>query len=368
MSYLKNFNINGKKIQFPIYLPDATRAVVRSVDSEDLKRSKIEGFVINTYHLMSEPGTPILESTGGIKKFMNWDGLAVSDSGGFQVFSLIYQDPKFGKITDDEVVFYRSSKGEKKKYHFTPEKSIQVQFSIGSDIIICLDDVPPVRATEEHLKKSVERTIEWAKRCKEEFNKQIKQRGFTDSKRPLLLAVIQGGDFPHLREHCAKELIKIGFDGFGYGGFPMDSEGNFRTESLKLVADLIPDDKPKFALGVGTPQDIVEGFKIGYNIFDCVLPTRDGRHQRLSVLTKDPKELDVLNEPVFTYLNLNREMFVRDNGPISEFCDCYTCKNYSRAYLHHLFQIEEFTAGRLATIHNLRTYTLVIELLRNTIS
>ncbi|OGE27037.1 hypothetical protein A3H85_03255 [Candidatus Daviesbacteria bacterium RIFCSPLOWO2_02_FULL_40_8] len=368
MGYLKTTTIRGNDYNFPIYLPDATRAVARSLDSEDLKKSKIEGVVVNTYHLMSEPGTPILETVGGVKKFMNWDGLVVSDSGGFQVFSLIYQDPKFGKISDAEVTFYKSSKGEKRKYHFTPERSIQVQFVLGSDIIICLDDVPSVNAKEDQVRLSVKRTIEWAKRCKEEFAKQLQSRKMDHKNRPLLLAVIQGGDFLHLREECAQELIKIGFDAFGYGGFPMDEQGNFRTETLKFVAGLMPDDKPKFALGVGTPQDIVEGFKMGYNIFDCVLPTRDARHQRLSVLSKDPKTLDVLHEPVFNYLNMNREKFVKDSGPISEYCDCFTCQNYSRAYLHHLFKIEEFTAGRLASIHNLRTYTKIIELLRATLA
>lgn len=363
---MDTLTIKGKTYRLPIYLPDATRGVVKSLDSQDLHQAKVEGIVVNTYHLMSEPGTPILEKAGGIKQFMNWDGLVVSDSGGFQVLSLIHQDPKFGQTTDEGVTFYRSSKGEKKKYHLTPEKSIQVQFSIGSDIIVCLDDVPKLNSSDQELEISVRRTIEWAKRCKLEFDQQLATRKLATSQRPLLMAVIQGGENQKLREYCAKELTKIGFDLYGYGGFPMDQEGNFRTETLRFTASLMPDDQPMFALGVGTPQDIRDGFLMGYDIFDCVLPTRDARHQRLYVFPKDPNIMDILNEAeVFKFLNLNREMNVRDSGPISEFCDCLTCQHYSRAYLHHLFQIEEFTAGRLASIHNLRTYTKLMELLRN---
>ncbi len=364
---MKNLTVRGKTYDLPIYLPDATRAVVRSLDSEDLKKSQVEGMVVNTYHLMSQPGVPILDAIGGVKEFMNWDGLIVSDSGGFQVLSLIYQDPKFGKITDNEVIFYRSSKGAKKKYYLTPEKSIQTQFSIGSDIIICLDDVPRLNASESEIETSVNRTIAWAKRCQDEFQKQIRSRKLTDKNRPILLAVVQGGDFPRLRKTCAEALVKMNFDGYGYGGFPIDQKGNFRTDSLKLVADLTPNDKPKFALGVGMPGDIIDGFKMGYNIFDCVLPTRDARHKRLYVWNKDPQQIDILNDKnLFGFINIEREKYTKDAGPISKYCDCYTCQNYSLSYLQHLFKIEEFTAGRLSTIHNLRTYTKLIELLRKT--
>jgi len=206
MKYLTQFGVKNKRMQFPIYLPDATRGVVRSIDAGDLKKAGVRGIVVNTYHLMSQPGTEVLESAGGIKPYMGWDGWVVSDSGGFQLLSLIYRNKSFGHVTTEGVVFHRGSSGEKKKYRFTPEKSIQVQFSIGADILICLDDCPAI--------------------------------------------------------------------------------------------------------------------------------------------------------------NARQEKYARDARPVSQFCDCYACKNYSRAYLHHLFKIGDPLAWRLSTIHNLRTYTKLIEALR----
>lgn len=366
MKNVRELKIKGKSYKLPIYLPDGTRAVVRALDTTDLKATGIEGMVVNTYHLMTMPGTSILDAAGGVKKFMNWDGLVVSDSGGFQVLSLIHQHPNFGKINDDEVIFYTSSNGEKRKYHFTPERSIQVQFSIGSDIIVCLDDCPNLNAKDKELEIAVNRTINWAKRCKLEFEKQIKQRKMNEDSRPLLMAVVQGGENKELRKYCADELLKIGFDLYGYGGFPMDENGKFRYNTLKLVSDLLPNDMVKFALGVGTPQDIVDGFKMGYRVFDCVLPTRDGRHKRLYNFTKDPDLMDLLNEEkVFEFFDIKSEKNSRDFSPISQYCDCLTCQKYTRSYLYHLFKIEEFTAGRLASIHNLRTYSKLIERLRD---
>lgn len=365
MDYLREYLIKGKKMIFPVYFPDATRGVVRSLDSLDLQETKVEGMIVNTYHLLSQPGTSVIKEIGGVKKFMNWDGWAISDSGGFQLLSLIYKNRSMGKVNDDGIVFYRGSQGQKKKYYFTPEKSIQVQFALNTDIIICLDDCPSAKAKEKEIEASVERTINWAKRCKEEYRKQIDLRKIKDAERPLLLAVIQGGNDKNKRKYCAKELLKIGFDAYGFGGWPLDSEGKFNFDLVNYTASLMPPELPKFALGVGNPQAIIEGFKAGYNIFDCVLPTRDARHQRLYVFEKNPEKADILNDQnLFGFVYIMREKYVRDNRPISELCDCYACKKYSRAYLHHLFAIEESLAWRLATIHNLRTYTLLIENLR----
>jgi len=365
MKYLTQFGVKNKRMQFPIYLPDATRGVVRSIDAGDLKKAGVRGIVVNTYHLMSQPGTEVLESAGGIKPYMGWDGWVVSDSGGFQLLSLIYRNKSFGHVTTEGVVFHRGSSGEKKKYRFTPEKSIQVQFSIGADILICLDDCPAINARKEENKISVERTVEWAKRCKEEYLRQIEKNKVSTSNRPLLFAVIQGGDDKKSREKCAKELIKIGFDGFCFGGWPLDKQGNLKSEILSFTAALMPDNLPKFALGVGNPQAIVESFKMGYSIFDCVLPTRDARHKRLYVFSRDPEEINMLSgQETCNYLYISQEKYARDARPVSQFCDCYACKNYSRAYLHHLFKIGDPLAWRLSTIHNLRTYTKLIEALR----
>ncbi len=397
MSYLKSFNVRGKTMHFPVFFPDATRGVIRSLDSEDIKESGTEGVIVNTYHLMSEPGTEVIQKAGGIKQFMNLNGFVISDSGGFQVLSLIYKDPSFGKINDDGVTFLKGSKGKKEKYAFTPERSIQVQFALDSDIMICLDDCPPQKASREKVEECVNRTIEWAKRCKAEFEKQItlrnviarnevtKQsrvlRGTKRSPRsltlprddnanhPLLFAVIQGNDYKDLRKRCAQALINIGFDGYGFGGWPMTQKNTFNERILKYTASLMPDHLPKYALGVGMPEDIVRCVKMGYTIFDTVLPTRDARHQRLYVFTKDPRTTDVnKTSHLFDYVQIKRGIYENDHSPINKFCDCFTCKRYSRSYLRHLFHIEDVTASRLATIHNLRTYSKIIEMLRKSIS
>lgn len=366
MNYLKNITLENRTVSFPIYLPDATRGVIRTLDSQDLKEANIEGVVVNSFHLTSKPGASVLKSLGGIKNFMNWDGLVVSDSGGFQLLSLVYENKSFGKIDNNGITFYRDSKGKKNKHIFTPEKSIQTQFNIGSDIIICLDDCPSAKAEADENSISVNRTIEWAKRSKDEFLKQIESRRL--DKKPLLFAVVHGGNDKKLREKCFDGLNGIGFDGFCFGGWPLDNEKKLNLDILSWIASLIPDNLPKFALGVGNPKAIVDCAKVGYNIFDCVLPTRDARHQRLYVFAKDPNDIDIFNEPKITdFVYITDEKYVRDKKPISDFCDCYACKNYSRGYLRHLFEIEDALAWRLGTIHNLRTYTKLIEILRKNV-
>lgn len=350
---------------FPTFFPDATRAVVRSCDSLDLLSSHVEGLIVNTYHLMTEPGTSVLEEAGGVKKFMNWPGFIISDSGGFQLLSMIYKNKSLGTISDNGVVFHQSSSGKKKKYEFTPEKSIQVQFAIGADIMICLDDCPSAKAKPDEVKLSVDRTLAWAKRCKDEFERQLELHHFTADKRPLLFGVVQGAHDKKERERCAKGLIEIGFDGYGFGGWPLDDTHGVNFDILQFTASLMPDDKPKYALGLGSPSDIARLVGFGYQIFDCVLPTRDARHERLYMFKENPEGRNLLENPDCTsYVQIGREEYFRDQRPISEFCDCVACKNYSKSYLQHLFRLEEFTSGRLATIHNLRTYTKLIETLR----
>ena len=401
MSYLKGYSIQTKDISFPIYFPDATRGVIRSLDSQDLRKSNVEGVVVNSYHLMSEPGQTVLKSLGGIKNFMHWDGLVVSDSGGFQLLSLVYENSAFGKIDDEGITFYRDSKGKKSRHVLTPEKSIQIQFNLCADILVCLDDCPSAKATQEDHEKSVKRTIEWAKRSIDEYRKQLTNRqkrlnpplspfikggnqtpplektptttpplekGGRGDFRPLLFSVIHGGNDRKLREQCAKELVDIGFDGYCFGGWPLDNNKILNRDILSFTASLMPDDLPKFALGVGNPKAIVDCVKMGYTTFDCVLPTRDARHKRLYVFTKDPNELDIFNEEKVTdFVYITDEKYVRDPKPISQYCDCWTCSNYSRSYIRHLFEIEDTLSYRLATIHNLRTYTKLIEILRKNV-
>jgi len=358
----------------PMYFPDATCGVVRSLDSLDLSKVGIKGLVVNTYHLRKQPGIELLTKLGGIANLMNWPDLITSDSGGFQLFSLIQKNPDLGKITDEGVVIY-TGKSKQKKVLFTPEDSIKMQFALGSQIMICLDDFTPDKADQKRVKESVERTIAWAARCKAEFDHQLKQRGLEDQaselERPLLLAPIQGHDNKKLRRYCAQELIKLDFDGYGLGGWPFKANGEFDYDTCELNASLTPDNKLRFALGIGTPANIVRLSAMGYHLFDCVLPTRDGRHQRLYVFNQDPDSLDWTKLALgsddsdwYSYLYINRGVFEDDQQPISSFCNCSTCQNYSRAYLRHLFKIGDSAAHRLASVHNLKFYTQVMEKLQ----
>ncbi|MFH1565969.1 MAG: tRNA guanosine(34) transglycosylase Tgt [bacterium] len=359
---MNKMKVKNKEYSLPIYLPDATRAVVKSADSVDLKLANVEGVVVNTYHLMTSPGVSVLKKFNGVKRFMNFDGLVTSDSGGWQIFSLIHRSKNLGTITDKGVTF---NLGVKKKTLFSPEKSIETQFGIGSDIIICLDDFTPPKASLSQIRESVERTILWAKKSKEQYLKLIEKNKLDDNSRPLLFSVIQGGLDKDLRKYCAEKLLEIGFDGYGFGGYVVDEEGKLDLEISEYIAKLIPDKFIKFALGVGSPVEIARCFEMGWQIFDCTLPTRDGRHKRLYNFSREPKSLeDLKNRKTYEFLYINREKYRRDTGPISEFCDCFVCKNFSRSYLHHLFNIKDTSAYRLATIHNLRTYTKLIEMLR----
>jgi len=359
VTYLKNITVKGKQLNFPTFFPDATRAVVRSIDSLDLTQAGIKGLIVNTFHLMTQPGTSALEELGGVKGFMSWPGFIISDSGGFQIMSMIHKNQGTGKISNDGPILYSGSPSKRKKHLLTPERSIEVQFSIGADILICLDYFTDPKGNESEIEKSVVTTL-WARRCKDEYLRQVELRGLSDINRPLIFGVIQGGNSKHLREKSAQELIEIGFDGYGFGGWPVTSERDINREILQFTADLMPSDKPKYALGIGYPQDIVDCTKMGYQIFDCVLPTRDARHERLYVFNKDPETTNFLTEKITKYFYILREAYFRDSKPVSEYCDCHTCQNFSAAYLHHLFRLEESLAWRLATIHNLRTYSLTI--------
>lgn len=354
--------VKKRIIELPTFFPDATRAVIRGLDAKDLANEGVEGLVVNTYHLMFTPGDTVIKDLGGVAKFMNWGGHTISDSGGFQAFSLIHKNPNFGTITEKGI---QLTPPNQKKQLFTPEKCIQTQFAIGADIMICLDYFQGDDASREDVQMCVDRTVRWAKRCKEEFESQIKLRKISKASRPLLFAVIQGGKFEDLRKQCARELVEIGFDGYGFGGWPMTRSNELDVEYLNLVAESVPEDAPKYALGVGLPHEIAICVRLGYTIFDCVLPTRDARHERLYVFNSDPATItNFETKDFYSFLYINKEKYIRDKGPISEFCDCHTCKNYSRSYLNHLFKIEEPLAQRLATIHNLRMYSVLMQRLR----
>lgn len=358
------FKYKHGKLRFPVFFPDATRAVVRALDTTDIENTKTEGVLINTYHLYKEIGFSKLKKIGDIRKFMNFHGAMISDSGGFQVGSLVKKNPKLGKVTDEGVVF----KLDNQKIFLTPEESIKFQMELGVDMVITLDDFDAPNATAIENERSVERTIQWAKRSKKEYLKICKSKKLNDNDRPYILGVIQGGRDLNLRKHCIDELVKIGFDGLGYGGEEKVG-GGINLDLAKFLVDSCPKNYLMYALGVGKPQDIWEMSKIGYNIFDCVLPTRDARHKRLYVYNFNSIEDIDLNEPNFySYYVPDKLIYSEDNSKISIACDCLLCKKYSKAYLYHLFKIKDFTAARLASIHNLRFYSILIEKIRSALN
>ncbi|MEM7678425.1 MAG: tRNA guanosine(34) transglycosylase Tgt, partial [Myxococcota bacterium] len=261
-------------------MPDATRAVVRSVDSKDLKSVHIHGLVTNALHLSTTPGSTVVEQLGGLHRFMAWDRPIVTDSGGFQIYSLLRENSRYGSVSDKGFMYRPGGQGSKKL--LSPAKAIHHQVRFGADIVFCLDQCTHPSDAIEIQQQSVARTIAWAKTCKDEFVRLTRNMK-DDSPRPLLFAVIQGGDDADLRRRCADALLEIGFDGFGFGGWPIADDGAL-TEMVALVGqELLPKEFPLHALGVGKPQNIVAAFDQGYTTFDSALPTRDARRQRLFV-------------------------------------------------------------------------------------
>ncbi|MEI6588037.1 MAG: tRNA guanosine(34) transglycosylase Tgt [Candidatus Moraniibacteriota bacterium] len=367
-------------ITTPFFMPDATRGFVKSLDKDDLSGSGVSSMVVNTYHLYLQPGTELVKNAGGIHQFMNWHTPLLSDSGGYQVFSLIHKNPKMGKITDEAVIFKSPLDGS--THIISPEKSIQIQFDLGVDMMVVLDDVPPNSYTKEKIKDAVERTVRWADRCKIEYEKQLKKRKISKEDRPLIFGVIQGGGHADLRKYCAQKLVEIGFDGYGFGARHVDVDGNFMEDVVRETAKLIPENSLRFALGVGTPADIVKFTNCGWDMFDCVIPTREGRHGRLFIrkivetqfiaskkINKDAiKRVSTGDDDFYETININNEKFREDFGPVDANCDCQLCKNYSRSYLRHLFAMKDPIAMRLSAIHNLKFYMDLMESLRTEIT
>ena len=281
-------------INLPAFFPDGTRGVVRSVDSLDLENCGVQGIVTNAYHLMSNPGQSVVKSIGGLNKFINWNRPILTDSGGFQVFSLIRENSKFGEIQDKQIIFRQDFVGhdalgapckKNEKIIFTPEKCIRAQFDYASDIIMCLDYCTHPNDSDEINRKSVDITIKWAKRCKDEYDKILETK--KNKIRPLIFGIIQGGNDKILRKECADVLIDIGFDGFGFGGWPLDDKNNLTYDILEYTAKLMPDNLVKYAMGLGKPEEIIACLKMGYNLFDCVIPTREARHNRLYIFNEE---------------------------------------------------------------------------------
>ena len=350
------------QLALPAFLPDATHGVVRAVDSQDLEMCHVQALMMNTFHLMQRPGSSTIQALGGLHRMSGWRRPIVTDSGGFQVYSLIRQNPKYGRLTDRGLLFY--PEGARRRFILTPEKSVQLQLSYGADVVICLDDCTHVDDPPEAQRDSVRRTVEWARRGKAAFQRLVEQKGLTEDERPLLFAVIQGGGSRELRRRCAEALLEIGFDGFGYGGWPLSGEGELLIDLIAYTRELVPSHLPMHALGIGHPANVVACAQVGYDLFDSAMPTRDARHGRLYAFQVDPDLSTRLEGEWFTYIYAQDEKHIKDGGPISPFCDCLCCTRYSLGYLHHLYKINDSLYLRLATMHNLRFMTQLTEYLR----
>lgn len=325
------------KVELPMFMPVGTLANVKTLTPEELKEVGSGVILANNYHLSLRPGTQLIAKAGGIHKFMNYDGPILTDSGGFQVFSLGHSR----KISEEGVTFKSHLDG--RKLVFTPESAIASQEEIGADIIMSFDECIPYPATYEYVKKSTDRTLRWAKRGQNAHKRQDQ----------ALFGIVQGGEFPELRKYSALETVKLDFPGYAIGGTSIGEPKDVYLTMIDNVVPYLPLDKPRYLMGIGSIDMILEGVARGVDMFDCVLPTRIARHGALFTATGR--------------LNIRKAMYREDFTPIEEGCDCYTCKNYTRAYLRHLYVSEEALAQRLLSIHNLRFLIRLMEEARTAI-
>lgn len=334
---ISKLKINDIEIETPIFMPVGTQATVKTLSSDDVWNLGYKLILVNSYHLYLQPGEEIIKSFGGVKNFMNWNGLLLSDSGGFQVLSL----SDIREIRDDGVLFKSFIDGS--THLFTPEYIVKFQEILGVDIMMTLDICPPYGIDEEELRKFTNLSIDWARR-----GKSVKEEG-----KGYLFAVLQGGLNLNLRLKALDELEKIDFPGYGIGGLSIGEPWEKTKELLQNFVKNMPENKPRYFMGLGDPISIMDAIEAGVDMFDCVYPTRVARNRTL--LTKYGK------------LRITKSEYKFDERPIEEDCDCYTCKNFSRGYLHHLFKAKEILAPRLATIHNLRFMYNFMENLRESI-
>ncbi len=310
-------------VETPAFMPVGTYGTVKAMTPEELRDSGAQIILGNTFHLMLRPGTKIIRQHGDLHDFMHWDGPILTDSGGFQVFSLA----KMRQIDEQGVTFASPVDGA--KVFLSPEVSMQVQRDLGSDIVMCFDECTPYPAAEDLVRDSMQLSLRWAERSK---------TAFADNPNALF-GIVQGGTYPELRIESAQALVEIGFDGYAVGGLSVGEAEDERNNTLDAVLPLLPVDRPRYLMGVGRPQDLVEGVRRGVDMFDCVIPTRNARTGFL-----------------YTHhgiLRIRNSRYADDTRPIDEACGCYTCRNYSRAYLRHLDKCGEILGPRLNTIHNL---------------
>ena len=319
-------------VETPMFMPVGTQATVKFVSPEELKDLGSGVVLANTYHLWLRPGEDIVDQAGGVQKFMNYKGPMLTDSGGFQVFSLADQR----KITEEGVTFKNSLNGD--TLFLSPEKSIQIQNKIGADIIMSFDECIPYPATREYVEKSTERTLRWALRGKQAHSRPEEQ---------ALFGIVQGGDYKDLRKYCAEKLIEMDFPGYAIGGTSVGEDKETMYRMVKWASDALPFDKPRYLMGVGAVNDLLEAVSRNVDMCDCVLPTRIARHGTL--MTSEGR------------ISIRKAIYKNDFTPLDPECDCYTCRNYTKAYLNHLQRTNEGFGTRLMSIHNLRFLVKLME-------
>jgi len=334
------------EIQTPFFMTIGTAGAIKGLIPDEVRELGGEVILANTYHLHLRPGEEIVAKAGGLHKFMNWDGPILTDSGGYQVFSL----SKIRKLKADGVEFQSHIDG--KKIFLTPEKCIEIQQRLGSDIMMCLDECAPYPAERKYVEKSLELTTEWAHRCQIR-NIATRAREAKFEIRNLLFGIVQGGTYPDLREKSAKQLVQIGFDGYAIGGLSVGEPAKLMYEMLDATIPHLPTDKPRYLMGVGTPENILEAVSRGIDMFDCVLPTRNARHGHLFTSAG--------------VVRIKNEKYTEDFAPLDPECGCYTCKNYTKAYLRHLFTSNEILSLRLNTLHNVAFYQDLMKKVREAI-
>ncbi|QIR15036.1 tRNA guanosine(34) transglycosylase Tgt [Shewanella aestuarii] len=326
-------------VETPAFMPVGTYGTVKGMTPEEVRATGADILLGNTFHLWLRPGEEIMRKHGDLHDFMNWQRPILTDSGGFQVFSL----GDIRKITEEGVHFRSPINGE--KIFLDPEKSMQIQNSLGSDVVMIFDECTPYPATHDEARKSMQMSLRWAKRSRDEFDRLENPNS--------LFGIIQGGVYEDLRDESIQGLTDIGFDGYAVGGLAVGEPKEDMHRILEHVCPQLPADKPRYLMGVGKPEDLVEGVRRGIDMFDCVMPTRNARNGHLFT-----------SEGVIKIRNARHR---DDTSPLDAKCDCYTCKNYSRAYLYHLDRCNEILGARLNTIHNLRYYQMLMEGLRGAI-
>ncbi len=329
-------------IQTPCYMPVGTQASVKALSPEDVLACGSEILLANTYHLMLRPGADLVAKAGGLHQFMHWDKPILTDSGGFQVFSLA----DLRKITEEGVRFQSHLDGS--AWEMTPESATQIQHKIGADIIMAFDECIPYPSPEEYVENSVDRTARWAERCWETHKKSGRDQI------QALYGIVQGSNFPHLREKSAKQLLAFDFPGYAIGGVSVGEPKESIYQVVKNTAPYLPENKPRYLMGVGTPEDLWECVERGMDMFDCVMPTRIARNG--TALTRKGRII------------LKNAQYTEDFSPLDPECSCECCRFYTKAYLRHLFQAEELLVLRLVSLHNLQFMTDVTLMIRKAIT